>query len=113
MGKKKIKTLIGITTPLAVLAIGICRIGYVKEHTFILSDNGTVKCEQIQPVNGKVKFTCTTDAVLTFTDVESGKKYTVNRIFPGTEYTIQLEENKWYRVAGGGRLTIKPVNIRE
>ena len=53
---------------------------------------------------------CDTDVV--FTDVETGEKYRIGYITQGVTERIKLERGKWYKVAGGGNLTLNPVNIR-
>jgi hypothetical protein len=47
-----------------------------------------------------------------FTDVETGEKYRIGYITQGVTERIKLERGKWYKVAGGGNLTLNPVNIR-
>ncbi len=112
MDKKSLKWGLGVVILLAVLIIGIGYNSYVKKHTFILSGNGTVKSEQIQPVSGWVKVTGTADTDIVFTDVESGEAYVIGYITPGAGDTIKLERGKWYRVEGTGELTVRLVNVR-
>lgn len=112
MDKKRLKRALGVAIPLAVLIIGISYNNYVKRHTFTLSGNEIVKSEQIQPVIGSVKVTGTADTDVVFTDIESGETYVIGYITPGAGDTIQLERGKWYRVEGGGELTVRPVNVR-
>ena len=84
-----------------------------NRYTFTLSEgeNG-IRTEQIQPVfrTVEVRSDCDTDVV--FTDVETGQRYTIGYITPGMSEKIQLEKNSWYRVEGGGNLTIGPVHVR-
>lgn len=84
-----------------------------NRYTFTLSEgeNG-IKTEQIQPVfrTVEVRSDCDTDVV--FTDVETGQRYTIGYITSGVSEKIQLEKNSWYRVEGGGDLTIGPVHVR-
>ena len=84
-----------------------------NRYTFTLSagENG-IKTEQIQPVfrTVEVRSDCDTDVV--FTDVETGQRYTIGYITSGVSEKIQLEKNSWYRVEGGGNLTIGPVHVR-
>ena len=84
-----------------------------KKHTFTLSNGeGSVKAEQIQPLFGTVKVSGDKDTDVVFTDVETGEQYTIGYITQGMTEKINLEMGKWYRVEGGGNLTVKPVNVR-
>lgn len=84
-----------------------------RKHTFTLSnEDGGVKAEQIQPVFGTVKVSGDMDTDVVFTDVETGEKYTIGYITHGMTEKIKLERGKWYSVAGGGNLTVKPINVR-
>ena len=73
---------------------------------------GTIKTEQIQPLWGTVKVSGDCDTEVVFTDVETGEKYRIGYITQGVTERIKLERGKWYKVAGGGNLTLNPVNIR-
>lgn len=97
---------------IAAVIIGISYNAYVRSHTFTLTGDGMIKSEQIQPVNGTVKVTGSSDTDVVFTDTESGEKYIIGYITPGMGDSIQLERGKWYAVEGGGELTMQPVNIR-
>lgn len=112
MDKKRLKRALGVAIPLAVLIIGISYNSYIKMHTFTLSGDETMKSEQIQPVNGSVNVTGTVDTDVVFTDVESGETHVIGYITPGAGDTIKLERGKWYRVEGGGELTVRPVDVR-
>lgn len=112
MDKKRVKRALGVAIPLAVLVIGISYYNYIKIHTFTLSGDGTMKSEQIQPVNASVKVTGTTDTDVVFTDIESGETYVIGYITSGAGGTIKLERGRWYRVEGAGELTVRPVNVR-
>ena len=84
-----------------------------RNHTFTLSnDEGTIKTEQIQPLWEIVKVSGDRDTDVVFTDVETGKQYTIGYITHGITEKIKLESNKWYKVEGGGNLTLCPVNVR-
>ena len=84
-----------------------------KRHTFTLSNGEDgVKAEQIQPLFGTVKVSGDKDTDVVFTDVETGEKYTIGYITHGMTEKIKLERGRWYSVAGGGTLTVKPVNVR-
>ena len=84
-----------------------------RKHTFTLSNGeGSVKAEQIQPLFGTVKVSGDKDTDVVFTDVETGEQYTIGYITQGMTEKINLEMGKWYRVEGGGNLTVKPVNVR-
>ena len=86
---------------------------YSESHTFTLSnDEGTIKTEQIQPLWGTVKVSGDCDTEVVFTDVETGEKYRIGYITQGVTERIKLERGKWYKVAGGGNLTLNPINIR-
>lgn len=84
-----------------------------SSHTFTLSSevNG-VKSEQIQPLYGTVEVSGSCDTSVTFTDVETGKSYTIGYITPGLSEKIKLEKDKWYSVEGAGDITISSVNVR-
>ena len=94
------------------IIVGISYNSYIRVHTFTLSGNETVKSEQIQPVNGRVKVNGTVDTEVRFTDVETGKTYEIDYITSGVSETLQLERGKWYEVEGAGELIVRPVNIR-
>ena len=84
-----------------------------KKHTITLSNGeGTIKAEQIQPLWGTVKVSGDCDTEVVFTDVETGEKYRIGYITQGVTERIKLERGKWYKVAGGGNLTLNPINIR-
>lgn len=112
MDKKRLKRVLRVAIPLAILIIGISYNSYVRMHTFTLSGDEIVKSEQIQPVNGRIKVTGTVDTDVVFTDVESGKTYVIGYITSGAGETIQLERGKWYKVEGAGELIVRPVNVR-
>ena len=98
---------------LAAVFLVAIYINIQRSHTFTLSnDESTIKTEQIQPLWGteKVSGDCDTDVV--FTDVETGEKYRIGYITQGVTERIKLERGKWYKVAGGGNLTLNLVNIR-
>lgn len=107
---KKKRVIMCLFLLIIILIVGL--IAFQNKHTYTLSGDSAVKNEQIQPVTGTVKVTGSSDTNVIFTDVESGKKYTIGYITPCMGDTIQLERGKWYRVEGVGTLTMKPVNIR-
>ena len=88
--------------------------GIQRTHTFTLKErNGTsLKEEQIQPVFGEVKVSGDCDTDVVFTDVETGKTYTIGYITSGVSEKIKLQRGKWYAVEGAGKLTMNPVNDR-
>ena len=88
--------------------------GIQKNHTVTLSNNdeNRIKTEQIQPLWGIVKVRGDRDTDVVFADVETGKQYTIGYITHGVTEKIKLERNKWYKVEGGGNLTLCPVNVR-
>ena len=91
---------------LATVFLVAIYINIQRSHTFTLSnDEGNIKTEQIQPLWGTVKVSGDCDTEVVFTDVETGEKYRITE-------RIKLERGKWYKVAGGGNLTLNPVNIR-
>ena len=84
-----------------------------KKHTITLSDDeGTIKAGQIQPLWGSVRVSGDSDTDVVFTDVETGEQYVIEYITHGVTEKINLEKDKWYKVEGGGNLTLYPVNIR-
>ena len=111
MDKKRMKRMIGIAIPMALIITGISYNGYIRMHTFTLSGE-VVKNELIQPINNKIKVSGNADTDVIFTDIESRKQYTICYITHGMSETIQLEKGKWYSVEGAGELTIRPVNVR-
>ena len=111
MDKKRMKRMIGIAIPRALIITSISYNGYIRTHTFTLS-GGVVKNELIQPINNKIKVSGNADTDVIFTDIESRKQYTIGYITHGMSETIQLEKGKWYSVEGAGELTIRPVNVR-
>jgi len=108
MDKKRMKRMIGIAIPMALIITGISYNGYIRMHTFTLSGE-VVKNE---PINNKIKVSGNADTDVIFTDIESRKQYTIGYITHGMSETIQLEKGKWYSVEGAGELTIRPVNVR-
>ena len=88
--------------------------GIQRTHTFTLKErSGTsLKEEQIQPVFGEIKVSGDCDTDVVFTDVETGKTYTIGYITSGVSEKIKLQRGKWYTVEGGGNLTMNPVNLR-
>lgn len=98
---------------LAAVFLVAIYINIQRIHTFTLSnDEGTIKTEQIQPLWEIVKVSGDRDTDVVFTDVETGKQYTIGYITHGITEKIKLESNKWYKVEGGGNLTLCPVNVR-
>lgn len=98
---------------LAAVFLVAIYINIQRSHTFTLSnDEGTIKTEQIQPLWEIVKVSVDRDTDVVFTDVETGKQYTIGYITHGITEKIKLESNKWYKVEGGGNLTLCPVNVR-
>ena len=84
-----------------------------RKHTFTLSnDGGTMKAEQIQPLFGTVKVRGDSDTDVIFTDIETGEQYIIGYITHGVTEKIKLEKGRWYRVEGGGNLTVNSVNVR-
>lgn len=76
MDKKRMKRMIGIAIPRALIITGISYNGYIRTHTFTLS-GGVVKNELIQPINNKIKVSGNADTDVIFTDIESRKQYTM------------------------------------
>lgn len=76
MDKKRMKRMIGIAIPMALIITGISYNGYIRTHTFTLS-GGVVKNELIQPINNKIKVSGNADTDVIFTDIESRKQYTI------------------------------------
>ena len=98
---------------LAAVFLVAIYINIQRSHTFTISnDEGTIKTEQIQPLWKIVKVSGDRDTDVVFTDVETGKQYTIGYITHGVTEKIKLESNKWYKVEGGGNLTLCPVNVR-
>lgn len=99
---------------IAVFVIAVFSYTYIqKTHTFTLKESETIiKSEQIQPLLGTVKVSGDADTDVVFTDVKTGKKYTVGYITSGTSEKIKLKRGNWYTVTGRGNLTISPVNVR-
>ena len=90
MDKKRMKRMIGIAIPRALIITGISYNGYIRTHTFTLP-GGVVKNELIQPINNKIKVSGNADTDVIFTDIESRKQYTIGYITHGMSETIQLE----------------------
>lgn len=108
----KMKRLVLCAIVAFLIVLLICSI-IQKKHTITLSNGeGTIKAEQIQPLWGTVKVSGDCDTDVVFTDVETGEKYRIGYITQGVTERIKLERGKWYKVAGGGNLTLNPVNIR-
>lgn len=109
---KRVKKVLWVSIPLLILIVGLCSVSFIRAHTFTLSGDASVKQEEIQPVFGKVKVTGTADTSVTFTDVKTGKTYTIGYITPGAGDSVQLERGSWYTVEGTGDLTVRTVNVR-
>ena len=108
----KMKRLVLCAIVAFLIVLLICSI-IQKKHTITLSNGeGIIKAEQIQPLWGTVKVSGDCDTEVVFTDVETGEKYRIGYITQGVTERIKLERGKWYKVAGGGNLTLNPVNIR-
>ena len=104
---------LGLCAIAASLIVILIYASIQKKHTFTLSnDEGTIKAEQIQPLWGTVKVSGDSDTDVVFTDVETGEQYMIEYITQGMTGKIDLEKGKWYQVAGGGDLTLYPVNVR-
>ena len=98
---------------LATVFLVAIYINIQRSHTFTLSnDEGTIKTEQIQPLWGTVKVSGDSDTDVVFTDIETGEQYIIGYITHGVTEKINLEKDKWYKVEGGGNLTLYPVSIR-
>ena len=98
---------------LAAVFLVMIYINIQRNHTFTLSnDEGTIKTEQIQPLWGTVKVSGDSDTDVVFTDIETGEQYIIGYITHGVTEKINLEKDKWYKVEGGGNLTLSPVSIR-
>ena len=98
---------------LAAVFLVMIYINIKRNHTFTLSDDeGTIKKEQIQPLWGTVKVSGDSDTDVVFTDIETGEQYIIGYITHGVTEKINLEKDKWYKVEGGGNLTLYPVSIR-
>ena len=95
MDKKRMKRMIGIAIPRALIITSISYNGYIRTHTFTLS-GGVVKNELIQPINNKIKVSGNADTDVIFTDIESRKQYTIGYITHGMSETIQLEKGKYW-----------------
>ena len=98
---------------LATVFLVAIYINIQRSHTFTLSnDEGTIKTEQIQPLWGTVKVSGDSDTDVVFTDIETGEHHIIGYITHGVTEKINLEKDKWYKVEGGGNLTLYPVSIR-
>lgn len=86
----------------------------VRKHTFILnSQEGTnIKSTEISPVFSNIKVSSEEDTDLIFTDVKTGKTFTIGYLTPGMVEKIQLEKAHWYKVEARGNIKVYPVNIR-
>ena len=91
---------VGLCVIAVFLIVVLIYSGIQKKHTVTLLNNEIVK------VSGD------RDTDVVFTDVETGKQYTIGYITHGITEKIKLESNKWYKVEGGGNLTLCPVNVR-
>ena len=93
MDKKRMKRMIGIAIPRALIITGISYNGYIRTHTFTLS-GGVVKNELIQPINNKIKVSGNADTDVIFTDIESRKQYTIRmyHILTLPFLTVKLKE---------------------
>lgn len=109
----KVKRLV-ICVVVAIIIVILVYIGIQKSHTFTLSneEGSTIKSEQIQPLWGTVKVSGDSDTDVVFTDIETGKSYTIGYITNGMTEKIKLEKGKWYKVEGAGNIDVGPVNVR-
>lgn len=84
-----------------------------KTHRFTLADGENLtKLEHIQPLFSTVKVSGDCDTDVVFTDIETGEEYVIGYITSGVSEKIKLQKGRWYTVAGGGNLTVAPVNVR-
>ena len=105
---------VGLCVIAVFLIVVLIYSGIQKKHTVTLlnNDGDRIKTEQILPLWEIVKVSGDRDTDVVFTDVETGKQYTIGYITHGITEKIKLESNKWYKVEGGGNLTLCPVNVR-
>lgn len=105
---------VGLCVIAVFLIVVLIYSGIQKKHTVTLlnNDEDRIKTEQIQPLWKIVKVSGDRDTDVVFTDVETGKQYTIGYITHGVTEKIKLERNKWYKVEGRGNLTLCPVNVR-
>ena len=83
-----------------------------ESNTFTLSGEEAVKSEQVQPRSGTVTVRADRDTDVVFIDIETGEEFKIGYLTPGVSEKIKLQKGKWYTVAGGGKLTLGPVNVR-
>lgn len=78
-----------------LLAGSLSRVGIQKAHMAILADDaGAEKSKLIQPLWETVKVSGDCDTNVIFTDVETGKQYTIGYFTHGVSETIRLEKGK-------------------
>ena len=105
---------VGLCVIAVFLIVVLIYSGIQKKHTVTLlnNDEDRIKTEQIQPLWGTVKVSGDSDTDVVFTDAETGEQYIIGYITHGVTEKINLEKDKWYKVEGGGNLTLYPVSIR-
>lgn len=107
--KKKVIIILSVICMIFILAYT----SVIKMHTITISNcDNLIKSEQIQPIFSYVTVSGDMDTDVIFTDIETGKNYTIGYITQGMKEKIKLEKGKWYTVKGKGNLTIRPVNVR-
>ena len=111
--KKKWVILFWVMTLILLIGILAC-VEIQKTHTFTLAnqDGTTLQSEQIQPLFGTVKVSSDCDTSVVFTDIETGKTYTIKLLTTGMSGKVKLERGRWYTVEGNGTLTVSLVNVR-
>lgn len=108
------KTAILFCLILVILIASTVYVGVIRSHTFTLDavDGTAIRSEEIQPLFGTVRVSGDQDTSVVFTDVETGKKYTIGYITNGVTEKIKLQPGRWYTVEGAGKLVLGPVNVR-
>lgn len=85
-----------------------------RKYTVSLnSQEGTnIKSTEISPVFSNIKVSSEEDTDVIFTDVETGKTFTIGYLTPGMVEKIKLEKAHWYKIEARGNIKVYPVNIR-
>lgn len=98
---------------LLLIAAGFLFLYVEKMYTIQLIDKGNLaRCETICPLTNMIKVSGDCDTDVVFTDIETGKEYTIGYITTGVSEKIKLQKGKWYHVSGRGNLWIYPVKMK-
>lgn len=78
----------------------------IKANYTVQIDCTDENWSNIQPIFGKVIVITDIDTPVMFTNVTSGKTFSIDYLTPGLGESIKLERAQWYNVEDRGHITI-------